>query len=116
MPPLINPNFLDTDLDRHILREAVKKALLFVQAPVFQGYVLSPTFNATTDDEIDALIRQNGRTIYHPVSTAAMSPFGADYGVVDPDLRVKGASGLRIVDASIFPVSAHLRVGVLSER
>lgn len=38
----------------------------------------------------------------HPVSTCAMSPQGAKHGVVDPDLRLKGAEGLRVVDASIL--------------
>jgi hypothetical protein len=41
-------------------------------------------------------------TTWHPVSTAKMSPKGASYGVVDPDLKVKGMKGLRIVDASVF--------------
>jgi choline dehydrogenase-like flavoprotein len=38
----------------------------------------------------------------HLVGSAAMSAPDADYGVVNPDLRVKGVTGLRIVDASVM--------------
>ena len=41
--------------------------------------------------------------VFHAVGTAAMSPRGAQWGVLDPDLRVKGTNGLRVVDASAFP-------------
>lgn len=56
----------------------------------------------------------------HALGTAAMSPKNANYGVVDPDLRVKGAAGLRIVDASVLPKapSAHTQapVYIIAER
>jgi choline dehydrogenase-like flavoprotein len=61
-----------------------------------------PWTNATTDEEIDQVIREIAVTAWHPISTAAMSPKGASWGVVDPDLRVKGVSGLRVIDASIM--------------
>ena len=48
-----------------------------------------------------AFIRENAETIYHPVGTCRM---GADANsVVDPELRVRGIAGLRVVDASVMP-------------
>src|ERR1700742_1262018 len=53
------------------------------------------------DDQIDAWIRRTAETIYHPVGSAKM---GVDSeSVVDPQLRVYGVEGLRVVDASVMP-------------
>ncbi len=57
---------------------------------------------AETDEEIKAAIRNNAISIWHPSCTARMSAYNATDGVVNPDLTVKGVSGLRIVDASVF--------------
>ncbi|KAK1229723.1 hypothetical protein PQX77_007187 [Marasmius sp. AFHP31] len=121
--PLINPAFLNTRFDIIAMRESVKQALKFVTAPVWDGYVLGPygaLANGTTDDEIDAFLRSQTGTSAHPTGTLQMSAKDAGYGVVDPDLRVKGAKGLRVVDASIFPFvpSAHTQapVYIIAER
>jgi choline dehydrogenase-like flavoprotein len=54
-----------------------------------------------SDADLEAHIRHTAQTIYHPTSTCRM---GTDeLAVVDPDLRVRGVEGLRVVDASIFP-------------
>ncbi|KAH8827358.1 aryl-alcohol-oxidase from pleurotus Eryingii [Flagelloscypha sp. PMI_526] len=104
--PIINPNCLSTLSDIFLAREAVKKGLRFVEAPVFRDYVIAPmfSFDATDDNEIDSFIQANGRPFLHSVGTAAISPYNASYGVLDPDLKVKGVRGLRVVDASVFPV------------
>lgn len=101
-PSLINPNFLGTDFDVALLREGVKLARKLVTLPAFKSYIIQPLNNATTDDEIDQFMRNGVVGFSHPVSTCAMSPRGAKHGVVDPDLRLKGAEGLRIVDASVL--------------
>lgn len=55
----------------------------------------------TTDAALVAYIRETCGTVYHPVGTCKM---GTDpMAVVDPELRVHGVEGLRVVDASIMP-------------
>jgi choline dehydrogenase-like flavoprotein len=85
-----------------VLREAIRSVRRFAKAPVFSDYVISLVDTATSDAELDQFIRSTAITVSHGVGTAAMSPKGAEYGVVDPDLCVKMISGLRIVDASVL--------------
>jgi choline dehydrogenase-like flavoprotein len=86
------------------MRESVKTTKRFLAAPAWSDYIIAPVgaLNATTDDEIDAYVRGLTTTIFHPVGTAGMAAKDANVGVVNPDLTLKGADGLRIVDASIF--------------
>ena len=51
--------------------------------------------------ELEALIRDHSDTIYHPVGTCRMG--GDERSVLDPQLRVRGTDGLRVVDASVMP-------------
>jgi len=121
-PPLIDPGLLVTDFDLFAAREAIKKAYRFVEAPVWKGYIIAPTIDLLnmTTDALDEFIRNTGSSSGHIVSTAAMSAKNASYGVVNPDLLVKGASGLSIIDASIMPFipSAHTQAAtyVVAER
>ncbi|KAF9483366.1 alcohol oxidase [Pholiota conissans] len=122
--PLINPNYLTKDFDIFTMREAVKAIKRFIGAPAWSDYVIGPygdSFIAATDDaSIDAYVRGLMTTIFHPVGTASMSKATASGGVVNPDLKLKGADGIRVVDASVFPYvpSAHTQgpVYLLAER
>ncbi|KAK7018124.1 aryl-alcohol oxidase [Favolaschia claudopus] len=118
-PPLINPNILGTTFDFTAMREAFFATQRFISAPSFNGYITAPAFNVT-DATLDDFIRNNTGVIWHPVKTAAMSARGADHGVVDPDLKVKGLEGLRIVDASVLPFipTAHTQAPtyIIAER
>ncbi|KAJ7190450.1 pyranose dehydrogenase [Mycena pura] len=104
-PPLIDTGSFVTDFDLFAARESVKKAYRFIEAPVWKDYIIAPTIDLLnmTTDELDQFIRNTGSPSGHIVSTAAMSAKDASYGVVNPDLLVKGASGLSIIDASIMP-------------
>ncbi|KAF8514945.1 aryl-alcohol-oxidase from pleurotus Eryingii [Hysterangium stoloniferum] len=104
--PLIDPAILTTDFDMFAMVQTMKDAQTFIKGSPFNGFVHGPfgqLAGATTDALKEALVRDTAETVNHPAGTAAMSPVGASWGVVDPDLRVKGAGSLRIVDASIFP-------------
>jgi len=63
------------------------------------GQVLAPA--SDSDAELEAYVRANAQTTYHPVGTCKMGV--DDLAVVDPELRVHGVEGLRVVDASIMP-------------
>jgi choline dehydrogenase len=102
--PVIQPNYLEAEEDRRALREGTKIAReIFAQAAFdpYRGPELMPGAHVTKDEQIDAWIRKTAETIYHPVGSAKM---GTDSeSVVDPQLRVYGVEGLRVVDASIMP-------------
>ncbi|KAF5369212.1 hypothetical protein D9757_010031 [Collybiopsis confluens] len=113
--PVIDPGLLSHPVDIAVLREAIKSAHRFVKAAAWKGYILQDLTNATTDAEIEDFIRENAVSFFHPVATAAMSPFNTtDWGVVNPDLKVKSVKGLRIVDASVAPSlpAAHTSAAV----
>lgn len=103
--PVIDPAFFTAPVDVAAARDAIRNIRKFFTAKSWNGYIISEiskSASAESDDELDTFVSGNFGTAWHPVSTAAMSPKGADYGVVDPDLRVKGVYGLRIVDASVM--------------
>jgi choline dehydrogenase len=102
--PIIQPNYLEAEEDRRAMREGVKLARdVFAQASFdpYRGPELMPGAHVTKDDQIDAFIRKTAETIYHPVGSAKMGTDGES--VVDPQLRVHGLEGLRVVDASVMP-------------
>lgn len=102
--PNIDLGFFTTDFDIRAMIEGIKITQTFYKAPVFKNYIIeqmAPLANAT-DAELEDFIRNTAFSSQHAVGTAAMSAAHANYGVVNPDLRVKGASGLRIVDGSVM--------------
>ena len=60
-----------------------------------------PARNDLDDSELVDFIRAKAETVYHPVGTCRMG--SDDAAVVDPQLRVRGVDGLRVVDASVMP-------------
>ena len=102
--PLIQPNYLESDEDRRVLREGVKLAReVFAQTAfdAYRGPELMPGAHIMRDDQIDTFVRKTAETIYHPVGSAKMGK--DEKSVVDPQLKVYGVDGLRVVDASIMP-------------
>jgi 4-pyridoxate dehydrogenase len=114
-------NFLADPADVATLRAAFRLAEdLAHKRPMdaFRGTRLAPGSSLKTDAEIDDWIRNNVITVNHPLGTCAMGD-GPD-AVLDPDLKVRGTEGLRVVDAAALPdmPSAHINaiVMMLAER
>jgi len=115
-PPRIVQNFLATGADIRGLRDGVKLARdIARQAPLdgFRGEELGPGDGVRSDDEIDGYNRRISQTAHHPCATCAMGVGGNS--VVDGELRLHGAEGLRVVDASVIPdlVSGALNAVVI---
>lgn len=102
--PKILHNWLDAEEDRRLSVRAMRMARELVAAPSLARLVESeawPGPDCRSDDELLDYARGYGNTGYHPVGTCRM---GIDDGaVLDPQLRVRGVSGLRVVDASAMP-------------
>lgn len=102
--PRIQPNYLADPADLATLVAGVRAARRILAARAFDSYrgrELFPGEAVRSDAAIEAFIRQHCETIYHPVGTCKMGVDGM--AVVDPELRVRGLAGLRVVDASIMP-------------
>ncbi|MFL5831050.1 MAG: GMC family oxidoreductase [Solirubrobacteraceae bacterium] len=63
-----------------------------------------PGPDVQTDEELSELARAAHHTVYHVSGTCRMGAAGDPAAVVDPQLRVRGIAGLRVADASVFPV------------
>jgi len=104
-PPRILFNYMGTEQDRKEMRAGVRLTReIFAQAAMedFRGEEISPGAQVQSDHEIDEHIRNNAETAYHPSGSCRM---GTDaMAVTDPQGRVHGVSGLRVVDASLMPL------------
>ncbi|HEX2546926.1 MAG TPA: choline dehydrogenase [Ramlibacter sp.] len=102
--PRIDPNFLSDPDDVQRLVRGFRLMRHILAQPALAGYrgkELASSASARDDAQIEAFIRANADTIYHPVGTCRMGRGPLD--VVDPQLRVHGIDALRVVDASIMP-------------
>jgi len=103
---LIQANYLTAENDIKAMREGVKIVRnVFAQKAMdpYRGPELQPGAHIQRDDQIDAWIRKNAETIYHPVGTCKMGTAGDEMAVVDGELKVRGVEGLRVIDASVMP-------------
>ena len=116
--PEILFNYLDDPQDLADLRAGVRILRDILSRPAlspFAGAELFPGPGIKTDEEIDCWIRQTLETCYHPVGTCRMGAADDPGAVVDPECRVRGIDGLRVVDASIMPeiVSANTNASTI---
>ncbi len=110
--PLINPQYFSEEKDVLVVIEGTKMALALAKTEAFQNigtkfysakFPGCETHPLWTDAYWECFIRHFSSTIYHPAGTCKMGPSSDPTAVVDPQLRVYGIQGLRVVDASIMP-------------
>jgi choline dehydrogenase-like flavoprotein len=102
--PVLKPNYYTAAQDRHLMVETMKLARRYAaQAPLRDAIKIEtyPGPECVTDEEIIDAYDRNGSCGYHAVGSCRM---GRDaQSVVDPQLRVRGVHGLRVMDTSIMP-------------
>jgi len=104
--PSIRPNYLADAVDQATIVAGLRFARVIASQPALAPYMADetrPGSEAQSDAELLDYARERGSTLYHPVGTAAMGRHDDPMAVVDPQLRVRGVEGLRVVDASVMP-------------
>jgi len=102
--PGIDPKFLSDDRDLVKTIKGAKMTRNILETEPMAGYRKKELFGVKdnmTDAEWEGHIRARADTIYHPVGTCKMGT--DDMAVVDPQLKVRGLEGIRVVDASVMP-------------
>jgi len=102
--PLIDPRYCTRGVDLERLVGALRRCREIMAADAFRPYTAGELFpgpDKRSDEELAEYVRRSGTTTYHPVGTCKM---GNDaLAVVNPELKVRGLEGLRVVDSSIMP-------------
>ncbi|XP_063705508.1 glucose dehydrogenase [FAD, quinone]-like [Culicoides brevitarsis] len=109
--PKITTGYFETPTDVKTAIRGIRKFREFHKTQVFRDHEVEeiqiplPHCSAPHDSDAywDCYSRSVGTTLYHPVGTAKMGPESDANAVVDPQLRVRGIKGLRVIDASIMP-------------
>lgn len=102
--PRIQTNYLSAEKDQKVVVEGIRLVRELYNRPEFRHRwkrEVIPGAEHQTDSEVLAAVRQMAGTVYHLVGSCRMGR--DDRAVVDPELRVNGVDGLRVVDASIMP-------------
>lgn len=102
-PPVIDPNFLSDEDDLRRLMRGARIVFRIFETPAMRAVSGEYLYEGpdASDEALIADIKLRSDTIYHPVGTCRM---GSDErAVLDPQLRVRGIKGLRVVDASVMP-------------
>jgi choline dehydrogenase len=100
----IDPAYLTDPADLEVLVAGVRQARELAGCRPFADLTageLAPGGRLADDRQLEAWVRGNVTTIFHPTSSCAMG--GPEAAVCDPELRVRGVEGLRVVDASVMP-------------
>ena len=102
--PAIRPNAFSAPCDMAAMISGLRTARKIFSSPAWMKYSvkeLRPGTARNSDDELADYVHKNVGSVFHPAGTCRMG--GDDASVVDPRLRVRGITGLRIIDASVMP-------------
>ena len=101
--PALEPNYYDAAQDVDAMVAGVRAVMEIAQQGPLARYLGKPWHIAEdpSEDDIRTLIANYTQTLFHPVGTCRMGT--DDDAVVDPQLRVRGVEGLRVIDASVMP-------------
>ena len=105
VPPKMVANYLATEHDRNTSVEAVKFARKIAQTEPLKSLItreIKPN-NPQSDADLLEFCRNNGATIFHPTGTCQMGTDSDPMAVLDSELKVRGVTGLRVVDCSAMP-------------
>ncbi|MGF1622370.1 MAG: choline dehydrogenase [Rhodomicrobiaceae bacterium] len=105
-PPRILFRYMSHEQDWIDFRRCIRLTReIFAQAAFdpYRGKEIQPGSAVQSDDELDGFIREHAESAYHPCGTCRMGRAEDETAVVDPQCRVIGVEGLRVVDSSIFP-------------
>jgi choline dehydrogenase-like flavoprotein len=104
-PPVIDPNYLETEEDRQVAADAIRVTRQLMQQAALapfepDEYLPGPDY---PDDDLARAAGDIGTTIFHPVGTAKMGVKNDPNAVVNSKLQVRGIDALRVIDASVMP-------------
>ncbi len=105
-PPSILFNYMQDDQDVEAWRQCIRLTREIMQQPAmdsYRGKEIQPGDDVSSDAEIDAWVKENVESAYHPAGTCKMGVAEDQFAVVDKNCCVHGLKNLRVVDASIFP-------------
>ncbi len=105
--PAITPNYLSTPEDRKVAADSLRLTRRIVSQSALAGYQpeeFRPGVQYQTDEDLARLAGDIATTIFHPVGTTKMGRDDDPMAVVDAHLRVRGITGLRVVDAGVMPL------------
>jgi len=104
--PIIRFNYMSHADDWTEMRACVRLTReIFGQDALtpYAGRELQPGVDVVTDEQIDVFVRDKVESAYHPSCTCKIGGDGDPMAVVDSELRVRGVTGLRVVDSSVMP-------------
>ncbi|MGF1682492.1 choline dehydrogenase [Photobacterium minamisatsumaniensis] len=104
--PNIEFNYISTDQDKQDWRDCIRLTREILAQPAmdeYRGEEIQPGVDINSDDTIDAWVRQNVESAYHPSCTCKMGADNDPMAVLNQNCQVRGIESLRVIDSSVFP-------------